>query len=98
MTLEQAQELLAQLPGWQLDESAKTLAKNFEMKDFLSATALISALAELAESEGHHPDLHLTRYRHLKIELTTHAVGGLTENDFILAAKIEKLPKILRKS
>jgi hypothetical protein len=44
-----------------------------------------------AEAEGHHPDLHLTGYRHLKIELTTHAIGGLSDNDFILAAKIDAL-------
>jgi 4a-hydroxytetrahydrobiopterin dehydratase len=46
----------------------------------------------LAEAEGHHPDLHLTNYRDVTIELWTHAAGGLTENDFILAAKIDKLP------
>jgi len=49
-------------------------------------------VAELAEQEGHHPDLHLERYRNVWIELWTHAIGGLSENDFILAAKIDLVP------
>jgi 4a-hydroxytetrahydrobiopterin dehydratase len=51
----------------------------------------VNRISELSEAEGHHPDLHLTGYRNLKIELTTHAIGGLSENDFILAAKIDAL-------
>ncbi|MEL6898752.1 MAG: 4a-hydroxytetrahydrobiopterin dehydratase, partial [Planctomycetota bacterium] len=47
-------------------------------------------VADLSEQEQHHPDMHLTGYRHLMVVLTTHAIGGLSENDFILAAKIEK--------
>jgi 4a-hydroxytetrahydrobiopterin dehydratase len=49
-------------------------------------------VAALAEDEGHHPDLHLQGYRNVSIEMMTHAVGGLTENDFILAAKINEIP------
>ena len=56
-----------------------------------------SRVGEVAESEDHHPDLHLTGYRNVAIELSTHAVGGLTENDFILAAKIDPLPVELKK-
>ena len=51
---------------------------------------------ELAEDEGHHPDLHLVGYRHVAIELWTHAIGGLSENDFITAAKIDLLPLQLK--
>jgi 4a-hydroxytetrahydrobiopterin dehydratase len=51
----------------------------------------VNRIAELSEAEGHHPDLHLTGYRNLKIELTTHAISGLSDNDFILAAKIDAL-------
>ena len=51
----------------------------------------VNHIAELSEAEGHHPDLHLTGYRNLKIELTTHAIGGLSDNDFILAAKIDAI-------
>lgn len=52
---------------------------------------VVNHIAELSEAEGHHPDLHLTGYRNLKIELTTHAIGGLSDNDFILAAKIDAI-------
>jgi 4a-hydroxytetrahydrobiopterin dehydratase len=62
------------------------------MKDFKSAVSLIDALAVVAEREDHHPDVHLTGYRRLRIELATHSIGGLSLNDFILAAKIERLP------
>jgi 4a-hydroxytetrahydrobiopterin dehydratase len=50
----------------------------------------INKIGEIAESEGHHPDLHLTGYRNLRVDLTTHAIGGLSENDFIVAAKIDE--------
>jgi 4a-hydroxytetrahydrobiopterin dehydratase len=53
-------------------------------------------VGDLAEAEGHHPDLHLSGYRNVVLELYTHAVGGLTENDFILAAKIDQLPVELK--
>jgi 4a-hydroxytetrahydrobiopterin dehydratase len=52
---------------------------------------LLNRVAEIAESEQHHPDLHLTGYRNVRIELTTHAIGGLSENDFILAAKVDQV-------
>ena len=62
----------------------------------MDAVELFQKTAEVAEAEGHHPDLHLTGYRRLRIEVTTHAIGGLSENDFILAAKIDSLPKQLK--
>ncbi|MFO0929868.1 MAG: 4a-hydroxytetrahydrobiopterin dehydratase [Gemmataceae bacterium] len=49
-------------------------------------------MGQVAEAEGHHPDLHLTGYRNVAVELSTHAIGGLSENDFILAARIDQLP------
>ncbi len=66
------------------------------MKDFLAAVKCIQAIAKVAEAEDHHPDLHVTGYRKLRIELSTHAINGLSENDFILAAKIENIPKKLK--
>ena len=51
-----------------------------------------NAVAEIAEADGHHPDLHIVGYRNVSIEIWTHAIGGLSENDFILAAKIDQLP------
>lgn len=84
-----ADALLIQCPGWQRDGDWIHLAPI--MKNFVRCIDLIRDVADLAEDEGHHPDLHLTGYRHLKISLQTHAVGGLSENDFILAAKISTL-------
>ncbi len=66
------------------------------MKDFPAAISFIRAVAKLAEAEDHHPDIHLTRYRNLRLELTTHDAGALTEKDFRLAAKIDAVAGTLR--
>ena len=66
----------------------KKIRKEFKFKSFKEAIAFVNTVADLAESEGHHPDIHVL-YNRVVIELWTHAVGGLSENDFILAAKIE---------
>ena len=87
---------LSQIPGWSLLPDGKAIHRDLKMKDFLSAVSLIDRIAELAEADDHHPDLHLTGYRNLSIELSTHSAGGLTDKDFALAAKIEKLPKALK--
>src|ERR1041385_5613726 len=93
-----AKKLLKRVRGWQIDPAAKKIRKDLEMKNFLAAVKLIEKIARGAEANDHHPDLHLTGYRHLRVELSTHAVHGLSENDFILAAKIDALPKVLKKS
>ena len=85
-----AQQLLQDVRGWELVDGRR-IRKTVSCKDFLDAVGLIRQIAPIAEAEDHHPDLHLTGYRRLTIELSTHAVGGLTENDFILAAKIDQL-------
>ncbi|MBI4341922.1 MAG: 4a-hydroxytetrahydrobiopterin dehydratase [Candidatus Omnitrophica bacterium] len=85
-----AQALLRDVEGWELVEG-HAIRKAVKCKDFLGAVALIQRIAPIAEAEDHHPDLHLTNYRTLTIELSTHAIGGLSENDFILAAKINQL-------
>src|SRR3989338_8090012 len=87
---------LSQVSGWNLSQDLKGIWREHVMKDFFSAVKLIQDIAQVAEAEDHHPDLHLTGYRKLKVELSTHAVGGLSENDFILAAKIDQLPKALK--
>lgn len=88
---DEAARQLARLPGWRLTHDGLRIRKDWKMKDFAAAMALFNRVAELAEAEGHHPDLHLEGYRNAWIELWTHAVGGLSENDFILAAKIDQL-------
>ena len=82
--------LLQDVRGWELVEG-KAIRKTVVCASFLDAVALIQRLAPIAEAEDHHPDLHLTRYKRLTIELSTHAIGGLSENDFILAAKFDRL-------
>lgn len=84
----EARAYLPSVPGWTLDESAKRIVRVVNAGDFAHGVAHINAIAEVAEAEQHHPDLSLTGYRHLHIELTTHAIGGLSKNDFIVAAKI----------
>ncbi len=96
MTLKAAKERLRDLEGWKL-AGGKAIRLELTMLDFPAAVEFVHAVAQTAESEGHHPDLHLTGYRNLAIELSTHAIGGLSINDFILAAKIDALPRKLKK-
>ena len=96
LTRPEAEEYLKKIDFWQLDPSAKMIFREYTMKNFLAAVQLIQRIAEIAEAEHHHPDLHLRSYRKLRIELSTHALGGLSENDFILAAKINQLPTELK--
>ncbi|MBI4436636.1 MAG: 4a-hydroxytetrahydrobiopterin dehydratase [Candidatus Omnitrophica bacterium] len=96
LTEKEARTYLQFLPGWELDPNRASIRKLYVMKHFLAAVKLIDTIAQVAEAEDHHPDLHLTGYRKLLIELSTHAIKGLSENDFILASKIENLPKELK--
>ena len=90
-TMPQVVEQLKEFPNWQITEDGHKIYRHWVFQDFGSAFNFISTVAELAEKEQHHPDLHLVRYRHVQIELYTQAVDGLSENDFILAAKIDSL-------
>jgi 4a-hydroxytetrahydrobiopterin dehydratase len=91
LTKDQVSEHLAALPEWKLSDDGKMIRRKYKFKDFVSAMAFLQKVGELAEAEGHHPDLHLTGYKNAAVELTTHAIGGLSANDFIVAAKIDKL-------
>jgi 4a-hydroxytetrahydrobiopterin dehydratase len=88
----EAEEQLKKLTGWQLTHGGERIRKNWTMKNFVAGMEFFDAVAKLAEAEQHHPDLHLEGYRNAWIEIFTHAIGGLSENDFILAAKIDRLP------
>jgi 4a-hydroxytetrahydrobiopterin dehydratase len=92
LTPRQASDLLKQLHGWASTGEGKRIRKQWRVKDFAAGLVFFQRVGGVAESEGHHPDLHLTGYRDVAFELWTHAVGGLTENDFILAAKIDEIP------
>ena len=84
-------EHLKQVQGWELLQEMK-ITKSFKFPNFRKALEFTDRVGELAESEGHHPDIFLS-WGKVKIELSTHAVKGLSENDFILAARIDLLPK-----
>jgi 4a-hydroxytetrahydrobiopterin dehydratase len=92
LTLAEAEAQLTKLAGWTIVQDGERIRKEWVVKNFLAAMRFFEKVAEVAESEGHHPDLHLVGYLNVAIEIWTHAVGGLSENDFILAAKIDELP------
>jgi 4a-hydroxytetrahydrobiopterin dehydratase len=88
----EAERLARSLPGWSLSNDARRISRSWTVKNFMAGVDFFNKVAALAKNEGHHPDLHLEGYRHFSIAIWTHAAGGLTENDFILAAKIDQLP------
>jgi len=87
----EAEQQLRQLRGWQLTYGGQRIRKDWVVKNFKAGMKFLNQVAGLAEEEGHHPDLHLESYRKVWIEIWTHAIGGLSENDFILAAKIDQV-------
>jgi 4a-hydroxytetrahydrobiopterin dehydratase len=98
ITLPEAEAQLMQLQGWHFTHNGQRIRKDWVVKNFMAGIDFFHRCGEIAEAEGHHPDLHLEGYRNLAVELWTHAIGGLSENDFILAAKIDQLPIELTKS
>lgn len=95
-TLNEAERQLAKLNGWYLTQDGQRIRKDWAVQHFMAAIDFFNNVAKIAEEEGHHPDLHIEGYRNLTVELWTHAIGGLSENDFILAAKIDTLPITLK--
>jgi 4a-hydroxytetrahydrobiopterin dehydratase len=83
--------LKKQLPDWEVVDHHH-ITRNYSFSDFVSALEFVNKVGDLAEQEAHHPDIYLT-YGKVGLQLYTHKVDGLTESDFILAAKIEKLPR-----
>jgi 4a-hydroxytetrahydrobiopterin dehydratase len=91
-TLDQAHDQLGELHGWYLTHDGQRIRKDWTVKHFMAGMDFFNKVAEIAEEDAHHPDLHIEGYRNVSIELWTHAIGGLSENDFILAAKIDEIP------
>jgi len=83
-------ELSQSVPGWSLVPGEPKLRREFKFRDFGSAIAFVNKVAAVAEREDHHPDI-LVHYDRVTLVLWTHAIGGLSENDFILAAKINTI-------
>lgn len=83
-------QYLEAVAGWIVVED-KQIEKDFKFKNFKEALAFVNKVGELAESEGHHPDIFLHNWKRVKLTLSTHAIGGLSINDFILAAKVDQI-------
>lgn len=87
---DEALKLAAEVNGWDLASDSKSISREFAFKDFKEALAFINAVGAVAESENHHPDIHCW-WNRVKLELSTHAIGGLSNNDFIMASKINRI-------
>jgi len=92
-TKKKAKEFLAEVPGWELSRDAKKISKEFTFRNFVRAMRFVDKAAQIAEREEHHPDIHIF-YDKVVFDLSTHDVNGLSEKDFIMAAKIDKLKAI----
>ena len=91
LTQDEARNLLKELDGWELND--KILGKTFEFKNYYQTIAFVNAVAWMTHREDHHPDMTVG-YSKCRVEYTTHAIGGLSDNDFICAAKVDALFKI----
>jgi 4a-hydroxytetrahydrobiopterin dehydratase len=86
----EARRLLEGTPEWRLEENGTRLVRRFEFEDFRKAMAFVNRVADIAEEQGHHPDIAI-HWNKVDLVLWTHKIGGLHENDFILAAKVDRL-------
>jgi 4a-hydroxytetrahydrobiopterin dehydratase len=91
LTRDQSTQLMKQLHAdWQLSDDNKSIHRAFKFKNFYHTMSFVNAMAHVANKEDHHPDLEVG-YNYCNVKYTTHAIGGLSENDFICAAKIDAL-------
>jgi len=90
LSTDQAEKLLRQTPGWTVAEGGTRLRRSFEFRDFVEAMRFVNRVADLAEEQGHHPDIAI-HWNRVDLTLWTHKIGGLHENDFILAARVNAL-------
>lgn len=88
----QAEELLEQLSGWTLSDDAKSLHREWKFRNFFHTMSFVNAVAHIANAEDHHPDMEVG-WGYCRIKYATHAIDGLSENDFICAAKVDALPR-----
>jgi 4a-hydroxytetrahydrobiopterin dehydratase len=99
LSADEAQKMLSRLlsgageGGWQIVEGGKALKREFKFADFYRAMSFVNAVGHIANAEDHHPDIECG-WGYARIRYQTHAIGGLHENDFICAAKIDALPKV----
>ncbi len=90
LSREDAETILVYTPGWTMSDDAKVIARDFVFKDFKDAMIFVNKVAAIAESEGHHPDIAIV-WNKVHLDLTTHAIRGLSHNDFVIAAMVNEL-------
>jgi 4a-hydroxytetrahydrobiopterin dehydratase len=90
LSIEETQRLISELNNWKLDDHKEKISKELHFVNFRHTMDFVNQVANIAEEEGHHPDMYVS-YGTLIITLSTHAIQGLSENDFILASKIDQL-------
>ena len=90
MGAEEAERLVSQVPGWTLEQETKGILREFRFRNFSEAMRFARQVGEIAEAEGHHPDLSVG-WGYCTVRFRTHSIGGLHENDFIMAAKVNRL-------
>jgi len=91
-TPEEARNYMPDVPEWVLSDDGKSISREFKFADFIGSVNFINNVADIAEEEGHHPDIEI-HYNKVKLTLSTHSIGGLSENDFIVAAKVDEFKK-----
>jgi 4a-hydroxytetrahydrobiopterin dehydratase len=91
LTPAQVEELLPLVPGWQVSDDGTTLQWQKRTAHFVAAVNFVNKLVDVAEEQDHHPDVHIYGYRWVGLDFSTHSIGGLSENDFIMAAKVNQL-------
>ncbi|KAI8468724.1 MAG: pterin 4 alpha carbinolamine dehydratase-domain-containing protein [Monoraphidium minutum] len=84
--------LLAIVPAWRLSGGGDAISRSFTAKNFVAAVNFLNRITPVVEEEGHHPDVHITNWRDVEIVFTTHAIGGLAMADFVMAAKVDRIP------
>ncbi len=95
LTLEEIQLYMQSISGWTLSDDVKKISREYEFLDFTGALTFVNKVGEIAEKEGHHPDILLHNWNKVQIILYTHAINGLHMNDFVIAVKINELLKTL---
>ncbi|MEM3092058.1 MAG: 4a-hydroxytetrahydrobiopterin dehydratase [Candidatus Pacearchaeota archaeon] len=93
LSISEINEKLLKLSDWNLEDNGKSIVKIMNFKDFNEVIDFVNEIKEIAEEEGHHPDLRIFDYNNLEIKLTTHSFKGLTQKDFNVAMKIDKLER-----
>lgn len=89
MSLKDVNDYMKKIEGWSIEDDGKKISKDYKFKNFKQALEFVNKVGEIAERENHHPNIYLYDYKKVRIDLTTHVINGLSENDFIEAAKID---------